>query len=203
MRNQIPSFTLENASLVLIDHQTGTMQLIKNMPLNVVKRNALALAKVAKILNMPIVLTSSQEEMFQGPLLPELAQIVPEAFAARIKRTGIVNAWVDKNFVAAVEKTGRKNLVMAGVTTDICLVFPAISAVRAAYSVQAVMDASGSPFELSENMARRRMEGEGVVLTATNTVIAELTRDWSLPVAAKVQEVLYADVMAEVMPKHT
>jgi hypothetical protein len=92
---------------------------------------------------------------------------------------------------------------MAGVTTDICLVFPAISAVRAAYSVQAVMDASGSPFELSENMARRRMEGEGVVLTATNTVIAELTRDWSLPVAAKVQEVLYADVMAEVMPKHT
>jgi nicotinamidase-related amidase len=203
MRNQIPSFTPENASLVLIDHQTGTMQLIKNMPLNVVKRNALALAKVAKILNMPIVLTSSQEEMFQGPLLPELAQIVPEAFAARIKRTGIVNAWVDKNFVAAVEKTGRKNLVMAGVTTDICLVFPAISAVRAAYSVQAVMDASGSPFELSENMARRRMEGEGVVLTATNTVIAELTRDWSLPVAAKVQEVLYADVMAEVMPKHT
>ena len=203
MRNQIPTFTPENASLVLIDHQTGTMQLIKNMPLNVVKRNALALAKVAKILNMPIVLTSSQEEMFQGPLLPELAQIVPEAFAARIKRTGIVNAWVDKNFVAAVEKTGRKNLVMAGVTTDICLVFPAISAVRAAYSVQAVMDASGSPFELSENMARRRMEGEGVVLTATNTVIAELTRDWSLPVAAKVREVLHADVMAEVMPKHT
>jgi len=203
MRNQIPTFTPENASLVLIDHQTGTMQLIKNMPLNVVKRNALALAKVAKILNMPIVLTSSQEEMFQGPLLPELAQIVPEAFAARIKRTGIVNAWVDKNFVAAVEKTGRKNLVMSGVTTDICLVFPAISAVRAAYSVQAVMDASGSPFELSENMARRRMEGEGVVLTATNTVIAELTRDWSLPVAAKVREVLHADVMAEVMPKHT
>jgi hypothetical protein len=82
MRNQIPSFTPENASLVLIDHQTGTMQLIKNMPLNVVKRNALALAKVAKILNMPIVLTSSQEEMFQGPLLPELAQIVPEAFGS-------------------------------------------------------------------------------------------------------------------------
>jgi nicotinamidase-related amidase len=141
--------------------------------------------------------------MFQGPLLPELADIVPDAFAARIKRTGIVNAWDDKNFFTAVEKTGRKNLVMAGVTTDICLVFPAISAVRAGYSVQAVMDASGSPFELSEEMARRRMEGEGVVLTAANTVIAELTGDWSLPVAAKVSEVLFADVMGEVMPKHS
>jgi nicotinamidase-related amidase len=116
--------------------------------------------------------------------------------------TGIVNAWDDKNFVAAVEKSGRKNLIMAGVTTDICLVFPAVSAVRAGYSVQAVMDASGSPFELSEEMARRRMEGEGVVLTTANTVIAELTGDWSLPVAAKVREVLHADVMGEVMPSH-
>jgi nicotinamidase-related amidase len=203
MPNEIPIFTPKNSALLLIDHQTGTMQLIKNMPLAVVKRNALALAKVAKILNKPVVLTSSQEEMFQGPLLPELADIVPDAFAARIKRTGIVNAWDDKNFFTAVEKTGRKNLVMAGVTTDICLVFPAISAVRAGYSVQAVMDASGSPFELSEEMARRRMEGEGVVLTAANTVIAELTGDWSLPVAAKVSEVLFADVMGEVMPKHS
>ena len=202
MDRQIPTFTPQNSALLLIDHQTGTMQLIKNMPLAVVKRNALALAKVATILNCPVVLTSSQEEMFQGPLLPELADIVPNAFAARIKRTGIVNAWDDKNFVAAVEKTGRKNLIMAGVTTDICLVFPAISAVRAGYSVQAVMDASGSPFELSEEMARRRMEREGVVLTAANTVIAELTGDWSLPVAAKIREVLHADVMGDVMPSH-
>jgi nicotinamidase-related amidase len=203
MRNKIPTFTPKNSALLLIDHQTGTMQLIKNMPLAVVKRNALALAKVAKILNMPVVLTSSQEEMFQGPLLSELADIVPDAFAARVKRTGIVNAWDDKNLVTAVEKTGRKNLVMAGVTTDICLVFPGISAIRAGYSVQAVMDASGSPFELSEEMARRRMEGEGVVLTAANTVIAELTSDWGLPLAAKVSEVLFADVMGEVMSKHS
>jgi nicotinamidase-related amidase len=203
MPNKIPTFTPKNSALLLIDHQTGTMQLIKNMPLAVVKRNALALAKIAKILNMPVVLTSSQEEMFQGPLLPELADIVPDAFAVRVKRAGIVNAWDDKNLVTAVEKTGRENLVMAGVTTDICLVFPAISAIRAGYSVQAVMDASGSPFELSEEMARRRMEGEGVVLTAANTVIAELTSDWSLPVAAKVSEVLFADVMGGVMPKHS
>jgi nicotinamidase-related amidase len=167
----------------------------------VAERNALARAKIAKILDMPVVLTSSREDQFQGPLLPELADIVPDAFAARIKRTGIVNAWSDKNFLAAVEKTGRKNLVMAGVTTDICLVFPAIDAVRAGFKVQAVIDAGGSPFELSEEMARRRMQAEGVVMTATNTVVAELTADWSSPVAPRVLDVLLTDVMGEVLPK--
>lgn len=202
MNQKIPFFTPKNAALLLIDHQIGTMQLIKNMPFAVAKRNALALAKVARILELPVVLTSSQEDMFQGPMLPEFGTIIPEAFAARVKRTGIVNAWDDKNFVSAVKENGRKNLVMAGVTTDICLVFPAISAVRAGYGVQAVIDASGSPFELSEDMARRRMEAEGVTLTATNTIIAELSFDWSLPAAAKVNEVLQGDVLADVLPPH-
>src|SRR5262249_42571389 len=131
MPKKILTFTPKNSTLLLIDHQTGTMQLIKNMPLAVVKRNALALAKVAKILNMPVVLTSSQEEMFQGPLLPELADIVPDAFAARIKRTGIVNAWDDKNFVTAVKKTRRKNLVMAGGANEQWVGFPTNTAGRA------------------------------------------------------------------------
>ncbi|HEY8034325.1 MAG TPA: isochorismatase family protein [Methylobacter sp.] len=86
----------------------------------------------------------------------------------------MVNAWNDANFKKAVEATGRRNLIMAGVTTDVCLVYPAISACRDGYQVQAVMDASGSPYELSEDMSRRRMEREGVVLTATNTLMAEL-----------------------------
>ena len=101
-------------------------------------------------------------------------------------------------FVAAVEKTGRKNLIMAGVTTDVCLVFPTISAVRAGYNVQAVMDASGSPFEISEEMARRRMEREGVVLTATNTVMAELAQDWSRPEGGQLLGVLFSEVLPKI-----
>jgi len=196
----IPAFTSADSALVLIDHQNGTMQLIKNIPLAVVKRNALALAKAAKVLNLPVVLTSSQEENFQGPLLAELKELLPDAFAARVKRSGIVSAWDDPNFVAAVKRAGRKNLVMAGVTTDICLVFPAISAVRAGYYVQAVIDAGGSPFDLSEEMARRRMEREGVVLTATNTLLAELTHDWSRPEGKQIQEILNKDVLHDVLP---
>jgi len=191
-------FTAKNSAMLLIDHQVGTMQLIKNIPLEVVKRNTLALAKTAKILNIPVVLTSSQEENVQGPLIPELKGILPEAFASRIKRAGIVNAWDDPNFKKAIKATKRKNLIMAGVTTDVCLVFPAISACREGYRVQAVMDASGSPYDISEEMSRRRMEREGTVLTATNTLMAELAQDWSRPEGGQLLQVLFQDVLPRI-----
>jgi nicotinamidase-related amidase len=117
-----------------------------------------------------------------------LKEILPAAFDVRIKRAGIFNAWDDANFKTAVEASGRRNLIMAGVTTDVCLVFPAISARRAGYQVQAVMDASGSPYEVSE-------EREGVVLTATNTIMAELAQDWSRPEGAQLLQVLFQDVL--------
>ncbi|KAB8330712.1 isochorismatase family protein [Scytonema tolypothrichoides VB-61278] len=192
------NFTSDNSVILFIDHQVGTMQLIKNIPLEVVKRNTLALAKTAKILNIPVVLTSSQEENLQGPLMPELQDILPEAFERRIKRAGIVNAWNDTNFKQAVEDTQRKNIIMAGVTTDVCLVYPAISACREGYNVQAVMDASGSPFDISEEMSRRRMEREGVVLTATNTLMAELAQDWSRPQGGQLLQVLFSDVLPKI-----
>ncbi len=143
----------------------------------------------------PVVLTSSQETLFQGPLLHELKEILPEAYEKRVKRAGIVDAWTDPNFVRAVEATGRKNLIMAGVTTDVCLIFPAINAVRDGYNVQAVLDASGSPYELSEYTSRNRMERAGVVLTATNTMIAELVQDWSTPEGEKLKEILFREVL--------
>lgn len=188
-------FRADDTAVLLIDHQVGTMQLIRNIPAADAKRNALALAKAARILRMPVVLTSSQEDRVQGPLAPELADILPEAFAARIQRAGIVNAWADPAFKAAVVATGRRNLIMAGVTTDVCLVFPAIDAVAEGYRVQAVMDASGSPFALSEEMAQRRMHEAGVVLTATNTIIAELAQDWSTPHGQHLIQLLFTDVI--------
>jgi nicotinamidase-related amidase len=103
------TFTPENSALVLIDHQVGTMQLIKNIDVAQARRMSLALAKTARILGIPTVLTSSQEDRVQGPLLHELKDILPDAFEKRIKREGIVNAWTDTNFKAAIEATGRKN----------------------------------------------------------------------------------------------
>jgi len=146
------------------------------------------------------VLTSSQEERLQGPLLPELKEILPEAFEQRVVREGIVNAWADSNFKVAVEATGRKNLIMAGVTTDVCLVFPAISAFEDGFNVQAVMDASGSPFELSESLSQQRMHDAGAVLTATNTLIAELAQDWSTEAGQQLIQLLFTDVIPPIDP---
>lgn len=112
---QIPSrFSAENSALLLIDHQVGTMQLIKNISRDLAARQSIALAKMAKILDMPVVITSSQEEHAQGPILPAIAEIQPNAHAKRIKRPGVVNAWACPAFRDAVLATGRKNLIMAG-----------------------------------------------------------------------------------------
>ncbi len=194
-------FKPETSALLLIDHQVGTMQLIKNLPLEQVQRHTLALAKLAKLLGMPVVLTSSQEDRFQGLLMPQLAELFPTEYAARIKRQGIANAWDDPAFVAAVQDTGRNDLVMAGVTTDVCVVFPAISALDAGFRVQVVLDAGGSPFEMSEQMAQRRMAAAGVVLTTTITAFAELVGDWTRG-EGKPQALLFEDVLGPVLAQH-
>lgn len=187
-------FKPETSVLLLIDHQVGVMQMIKTLQVEDVKRLVLAVAKAAKVLEMPIILTTSVETAFQQPIFKELAEVRPDEYAARIKRKGIVNAWTDPNFRAAVERTGRKQLIMGVVTTDICLVYPAISAVEAGYEVQAVMDISGSPTQVGEDMARRRMEAAGVQLTATSTLIAELAQDWSTPEGRKLGETMGSSV---------
>jgi len=189
MSNQ---FTPENSALVLIDYQVGTLQLIRNNSSDQSLRNAVMLAKAAKAYGMPIVLTTSQEDHIQGPLAPALEHVSPEAYKNRVQRVGIVNAWADQKFSAAVEATGRKKLIMGGVTTDICLIFPSISAVQAGFDVQAVIDASGSSYEMQEEMSRRRMERAGVVLTTTNTIIAELVQDWSSPQGSQLVMLLVA-----------
>jgi len=188
------NFSADTAALLLIDHQVGTMQLIKNIDRELAAKQSIALAKMAKILNMPVVLTSSQENNAQGPLLPEIAEILPEAYETRVKRPGVVNAWAYPDFHKAVLATGRKQLIMAGVTTDVCLIFPAIDAAREGFAVQAVMDASGSPSDLSEEFSRQRMHDAGVVLTATNTLMAEIAQDWSSPTGQQLIGLLFSDV---------
>jgi len=191
---KVERFTADNTALLLIDHQVGTMQLIKNIDQDLAARQSIALAKMAKILNLPVIITSSQEERAQGPILPEIAEILPEAHAARIKRPGVVNAWAYPEFRDAVLATGKKNLIMAGVTTDVCLIFPSIDAAQEGFNVQAVMDASGSPSDLSEQFSRQRMHDAGVVLTATNTLMAEIAQDWSTPQGQQLITLLFSDV---------
>ncbi len=185
-------FSDGNAALLLIDHQVGTMSWVKSIPFEEMKRNALILAQAARILKLPTVLTSSMEEHAQGPLLSELQSILPTEFAARIKRAGIVNAMDDQHFAAAVKATGRKKIIVAGVTNDVCTVYPVLSLLRDGFEVQVVADAGGSPTKMADDISLRRMERADAMLTTTNQLIAELAGSWATPEGSQLLQVIMA-----------
>jgi nicotinamidase-related amidase len=137
-----------------------------------------------------------QEEHAQGPLLRELESILPAGYSARIKRFGVVNAMDDEHFAAAVKATGRKKLIIAGVTNDVCTVYPALSLVRDGLEVQVVADAGGSPSKMADDIALRRMECAGVTLTTTNQLIAELAGNWTTPQGGQLVQLLMAALQA-------
>ncbi|MBP2833108.1 isochorismatase family protein [Aquimarina sp. U1-2] len=194
-----PHFTIKDTAIVLIDHQQGTVKLAKNMDEEVIKQNTKALARTAIETGMPLVLTTSNETQFQGPLFEFLEDIASKAHENRIKRPGMVNAWEYIPFKEAVASTGKKNIIMAGLTNDVCTVYPAINAVADGYSVQVVVDAGGSPTQLADDIAQRRMENEGVVLTSTNQVMAELGKDWSTENGGKILNIMYEEILGTLM----
>jgi len=183
-------FTPENAAMLLIDHQTGTMAWTHSHDINLVKQNAIKLAKIAKAINLPVILTASMEDNVQGPLIPELEEILPEAFAARIKRPGIVNAMHHEGFNKAVKATGRKKLFVAGVTTEICITFPVLQMLDEGYEVQVSADASASYTKFGDQLALERMRQAGAVITTVDQIISELAIDWTSPNGQKLEKIL-------------
>ncbi|QMV67141.1 isochorismatase family protein [Sphingobacterium paramultivorum] len=184
------AFNPENAAMLLIDHQVGTMAWTHSHDINLVKQNAIKLAKIAKALNMPVILTSSMEEYVQGPLIPELQELLPEAFAARIKRPGIVNAMHHDGFNEAVKALGRKKLFVAGVTTEICVTFPVLQMLDEGYEVQVSADASASYTQYGDNLGLERMRQAGAIITTVDQIISELAIDWTSPNGQKLVGIL-------------
>ncbi|CAI1177286.1 nicotinamidase/pyrazinamidase [Serratia liquefaciens] len=174
-------FTSENAALLLIDHQIGTTSWTHSHDVEEIKKNAVLLAKIATATGLPLVFTSSMETHAQGPLLPELEEAAPQAFAARVKRAGIVNAMHDSNFNNAVTATGRKKMFVAGITTEVCVVFPVLQLLDEGYEVQVVTDACASFTKIGDDAALRRLEQAGAVITSTSQVVSELAVDWTTP----------------------
>lgn len=166
----------EDAAVLLIDHQSGLLSLVQDFSPDEFRNNVLALADVAKFFNLPTILTTSFEKGPNGPLMPELKEMFPNA--PYIPRPGQINAWDNEDFVAAVEKTGKKQLILAGVVTDVCVAFPALSAVAEGYEVFVVTDASGTFNTTVRDAAWRRMEQSGVQLMNWFSVACELHRDW-------------------------
>ncbi|HDJ1439752.1 isochorismate family cysteine hydrolase YcaC [Serratia rubidaea] len=166
----------EQAAVLLVDHQTGLLSLVRDIDPDKFKNNVLALADLATYFNLPTILTTSFETGPNGPLVPELkAQF---ADAPYIARPGNINAWDNEDFVKAVEATGRKQLIIAGVVTEVCVAFPALSAIEAGYEVFVVTDASGTFNPITRDAAWQRMTQAGVQLMNWFGVACELHRDW-------------------------
>lgn len=173
--------TPDNCAMLLIDHQTGTMLGVQDIRLDQFRSNVLALAKTARAHNLPVVLTASHAAGPNGPLMPELLEMFPTA--PTIYRPGPISAWDDPAFVAAVKATGRRKLIMAGVTTDVCLMFPVMQALAEGFHVHAVYDASGCWDPMSELIACQRMSQAGAVVCNWVAVCADLQSDWRRPSA--------------------
>ena len=183
-------FTPENSAMLLIDHQVGTMAWTHSHDINLVKQNSIKLARIAKALNLPVVLTASMEENVQGLLIPELAELLPEAYAARVKRPGIVNAMHHEGFNAAVKALGRKKLIVAGVTTEICILFPVLQMLDEGYEVQVSADASASYTKYGDELALQRMREAGAIITTVDQIISEMAIDWTSPNGQKLMGIL-------------
>lgn len=164
------------AAVLLVDHQSGLISLVQDFAPNEFKNNVLALADVAKFFNLPTILTTSFEDGPNGPLVPELKEIFPDA--PYIARPGQINAWDNEEFVKAVKNTGRKQLIIAGVVTDVCVAFPTLSALEEGYEVFVVTDASGTFNETVQQAAWARMSAAGAQLMNWFSVACELHRDW-------------------------
>jgi nicotinamidase-related amidase len=177
--------------MLLLDHQTGLFQTVKDISVPELRANTTALAKLAALLKLPLITTTSVPDGPNGPPMPELQEAAPHALY--VPRHGEVNAWDNEAFVKAVRDTGKKTLIMAGVWTSVCVMFPALDATAAGFKVYAVIDASGDPSEMASRTTLARFVQAGVVPTTANAVICEIHRTWNRPEAAELAQ-LYAIV---------
>ncbi len=166
----------DDVAVLLVDHQTGLLSLVRDFDPDKFKNNVLALADLAKYFKLPTVLTTSFENGPNGPLVPELKETFPDA--PYIARPGQINAWDNEEFVKAVKATGKKQLLIAGVVTEVCVAFPALSAIEAGFDVFVVTDASGTFNEVTRYSAWDRMSAAGAQLMTWFGVACELHRDW-------------------------
>ena len=166
----------EQAAVLLVDHQAGLLSLVRDFNPDQFTNNVLALADLAKYFKLPTILTTSFEDGPNGPLMPELKQLFPDA--PYIPRPGQINAWDNDDFVGAVKATKRKQLIIAGVVTEVCVAFPALAAIEEGYDVFVVTDASGTFNAVTRDSAWDRMTNAGAQLMGWFGVACELHRDW-------------------------
>jgi len=172
---------VDDSILLLLDHQTGLFQTVKDVPVGELRTNTIVLAKIAQLAGVPIITTASEPNGPNGPLMKELYDMN----TTYVPRQGEVSAWDNADIVSAVEASGKKTLIIAGVWTSVCVAFPALQALADGYKVYAVLDASGDYSEMASQITMTRLSKAGVIPVTTNVILCELQRTWNRPDADK------------------
>ncbi|WP_412756482.1 isochorismatase family protein [Legionella bozemanae] len=167
----------DDSVMLLIDHQSGLFQLVRDIEQPTLRNHATALAKVAHLANIPTFTTASVPDGPNGPLIPEIHESNPNA--VYIPRTGQINAWDNPEWVKAIEKTNRKTLIIAGTLTSVCMAFPALSALEKGYKVFCVVDASGNWSTMATDITIARITQAGAMPIDTYAVLAEIMSTWN------------------------
>src|ERR1700719_4250579 len=166
--------TSQNAALVLVDHQVGLMTGVRDYPTGELKHNVVALAKAAKALKLPIVVTTTARDSMWGPTFPELVAALP--LVQIIDRSSVI-AFDDARVAHAIEATGRKKLIFAGISLEVCAAFPAITAVGKGLDAYVAVDASGTFSETKREAGLLRMLQAGVVVSDYASLMVEILKD--------------------------
>ncbi|MDE1918685.1 MAG: hydrolase [Sphingomonadales bacterium] len=168
--------TPQDCAVILVDEQAGLAFAAGSSDRQALRSHAVALARTARAFEIPVIVSTSASKVYSGPLMPPLRQVLPDV--APIERRNM-NLWEDEPARAAVLATGRKTLVIAGLLTEACVSFPALSALSAGYDVRIVADACGGLTQDSHQAALRRLEQAGAVMTSWLQFLLELQRDWT------------------------
>ena len=191
-----PRFSVSDSTILLVDHQKTTLDWVKSLPKATVVASCRVLARMGVEFAMPLFLTTTMEE-YVGPTIDDIQAVAPDAFSARFKRGGILSCFDQPQLAEAVQQTGRKNLILAGLTTDICLFWAARDAIRLGYNTMVVADACGTMSELGDSTTYQRLRDLGAVVTVTNQVVTELQNDFGSPDGLRAQKILGDEVISK------
>jgi nicotinamidase-related amidase len=187
-------FSLATSIVMLVDHQVGTVDWVKSQPKEQVLGATRALARMATAYDMPLVLTTTMEDRV-GATIDDLQQLAPEAFAQRYKRGGQLSCWDDPALTEGVKALARPQIILAGLTTDICAFWAAYDALRQGYQVMLVADACGSLTSLSDQLTFDRLRGMGVTVCGINQAQTELVNNFGTPEGQKAMQINLEEII--------
>jgi nicotinamidase-related amidase len=190
------NFTVDNSVVMLVDHQTGTVGWVKSLPQETVVTGCRVLTRMALAYDMPLILTTTVEQQV-GPTIPDISELAPQAYAKRYARGGQLDCWDDQRLRDGVAALGRKKIVLAGLTTDICMYWAATSALKLGYQVLVVADACGTTSVQGDEMTYARLRKAGAEISVINQVVTELANDFSTAEGQKAQAILGEEIISK------